>query len=246
MKLPPRVNNVTTRHLPVKLIRSRLQRPVASITFDDFPRSAWIEGSRVLQRHNARATYYTAGRFCGQFEDGLEYYTTEDLRQIHDTGHEIGCHTYSHRYGTDVDSAALHADSNHNQAFINEVLGDYRLTSFAYPYGDASPRTKLLFSRRFATTRGIRPGVNAGLVDLAQLKAIGVEYRSWDRAAIESAVAQAVRRIGWIVFFTHDVSDSPTPYGATPDMLDYALSCVRAVGIDILPVKDALARTAFG
>jgi peptidoglycan/xylan/chitin deacetylase (PgdA/CDA1 family) len=237
-----RVNNVVTRNLPVKPVHSRLAEPVASISFDDFPRSAWMEGRQILRRHGAKATYYAAGRFCGQFEDGLEYYTADDLQQIRDAGHEIGCHTFSHEHGTGVNSAALDMDSARNQAFVSDVLGDYRLTSFAYPYGDVSPRTKLLFSHRFSTCRGIRPGVNAGLVDLAQLKAIGLEHDWWDPALIESEVEAAVRRRGWIIFFTHDVSDSPSEYGATPEMLDHALSCVRAVGIDILPVRHALAR----
>jgi peptidoglycan/xylan/chitin deacetylase (PgdA/CDA1 family) len=237
-----RGNNVVARHIRVKPIHSRLVEPVASVSFDDFPRSAWIEGRPILQRHNAKATYYAAGRFCGQFEDGLEYYTADDLRQIRDAGHEIGCHTFSHEHTPGVDSAALHTDTMRDQAFVSDVLGEYRLTSFAYPYGEVSVRTKLLFSRRFATCRGVQAGVNAGLVDLAQLNAIGLEHGGWDPALIESEVEAAVRRRGWIIFFTHDVSDSPSEWGATPEMLDHALSCVREVSIDILPVKDALAR----
>lgn len=245
MNLLHRINNVATRNTPVKLIRSRLGQPVASITFDDFPKSAWTEGRPILDRHGAKATYYAAGRFCGQSEDGLDYYGPGDLTEIRDAGHEIGCHTFSHQYGTGVASGDLEQDTDRNQAFIGERLGDYPLTSFAYPYGDVSPRTKFLFSRRFATSRGIRRGVNAGWIDLAQLKAIGLEHKAWNPAAIEQAVVEAVRRKGWIIFFTHDVSETPSPFGATPGMLDHALASVRKAGVDILPVKHALARAAF-
>jgi peptidoglycan/xylan/chitin deacetylase (PgdA/CDA1 family) len=240
-----RVSNVLTRNIPLKPVRNRLTEAVATISFDDFPRSAWTEGRRILQRHSAKATYYAAGRLCGQFEDGLEYYTAEDLRQIRDAGHEIGCHTFSHWHGTAMDSATLDADTGRNQAFVSRVLGDYRLTSFAYPYGDASVRTKLLLSRRFTTCRGVQDGVNSGLVDLSQLNAIGLEQGWWEPAVIEREVEAAVRRRGWIIFFTHDVSDSPSEYGATPEMLDHALSCVRGAGIELLPVKDAVARMDY-
>ena len=240
-----RANNVATRNLPVKLVRSRLDRPLASITFDDFPRSAWLEGGPILERHAARATYYATGRLCGQREDGLDYYRPEDLAAILGAGHEIGCHTFSHRYGTGVSSSALAQEADQNQRFVARLLGDYPLTSFAYPYGDVSPRTKLLYSNRFATSRGIRRGVNAGLIDLAQLKAIGLEHQAWDPAAIEAAVNDAARRKGWIIFFTHDISDDPSPFGATPEMLDHALAFVREAGIDVLPIKHALARVAF-
>jgi len=245
LSLLHRVNNVLTRNIPVKLIRSRLERPVASITFDDFPQSAWSVGGPILERHGARATYYAAGRFCGRSEDGIDYYTSKDLTAIQGAGHEIGCHTFSHQYGTGVSSKALDEDVARNQTFVASLLGDYRLSSFAYPYGDVSPRTKRLFSSRFATSRGIRRGVNAGLVDLAQLKAIGLEHQAWNPAAVEAAVTQAARSNGWIIFFTHDVSDDPSPFGATPEMLDHALSTVRKAGIDILPIKHALARVAF-
>jgi peptidoglycan/xylan/chitin deacetylase (PgdA/CDA1 family) len=245
MNLLHRINNVATRNIPVKLIRSRLDRPVASITFDDFPKSAWRAGGPILDRHTAKATYYAAGRMCGQTEDGIEYYAAEDLAEIRDAGHEIGCHTFSHQYGTGVASPLLEADTARNQSFVSSHLGDYPLSSFAYPYGDVSPRTKLLFANRFPTSRGIRRGINAGLIDLSQLKAIGLEKKAWTPAVIERAVDQAVRRNGWIVFFTHDISDAPSPFGATPEMLDHALATVRAAGIDILPIKHALARAVF-
>jgi peptidoglycan/xylan/chitin deacetylase (PgdA/CDA1 family) len=245
MNLLHRLNNVATRNIPVKLIRSHLDRPLASITFDDFPKSAWREGRPILERYGARATYYAAGRFCGETEGGIEYYTPEDLLEIRDAGHEIGCHTFSHQYGTGVPSRPLTADTDRNQNFIGGLLGDYPLSSFAYPYGDVSPRTKRLFSRRFPTSRGIRRGVNAGLIDLAQLKAVGLEHKSWNPGVVERVVAEAARRNGWIIFFTHDISEAPSPYGATPEMLDHALACVRTAGIDILPVKHALARVAF-
>ena len=245
LSLAHRINNVATRNLPVKLVRARLDRPVASITFDDFPKSAWRQGGPILDRHQARATYYAAGRFCGLTEDGIEYFTPEDLIAIRDAGHEVGCHTFSHQYGTRVSSEALAKDVARNQAFVGDLLGDYPLTSFAYPYGDVSPRTKLLFSSQFPTSRGIHRGVNAGLIDLAQLRAIGLEHKAWNPAAIEQVVAQAVRNNGWIIFFTHDVSETPSPYGATPEMLDHALSAVRRAGVDILPVKHALARAVF-
>jgi peptidoglycan/xylan/chitin deacetylase (PgdA/CDA1 family) len=245
MNLPRRVNAIATRAVPVKLVRSRLDRAVASITFDDFPRSAWNKGRAILDRHGAKATFYAAGVFCDTTTDGIAYFTSKDLAEIRDAGHEVGCHTFSHLHGTGVASPSLMRDTDRNQDFIALVLGDYRLTSFAYPYGDVSPRTKLLFANRFPTSRGIRHGVNAGLIDLAQLNAIGLEKRQWNPAAVERAVAEAVRSKAWIIFFTHDIEERPSPYGATPEMLDHALDAVKRARMDILPIKHALARAIF-
>ncbi len=245
MSFKERLNRQITQRLPLKPARSRLTSPVASITFDDFPRSSWTRGGDILAAHNTKATYYVSGGFVGGMQDGREQFTESDLVEIVEAGHEIGCHTFSHEAGPTIGSDSLMDDVERNAAFVQDILGDYVLSSFAYPYGEASPRTKRLFGDRFPTSRGIAKGVNKGLMDLSQLKAIGVEHWWWTPEYIEAAVDRAKRENGWLILFTHDVSDDPSPYGATPRMLEHALGAIRRAGIDILPVKHALARTVF-
>jgi len=239
------LNRQITQRLPLKPAKSKLQAPVASITFDDFPRTAWTRGGGILEAHDVKATYYVTGDFCGRMNEGLDHYVESDLKEIVAAGHEIGCHTFSHQNGPTVGSDALSDDVERNAAFVQDVLGDYVMSSFAYPYGEASPRTKLLFGDRFPTSRGIRKGVNKGLMDLSQLKAIGIEKWWWTPEYIQGAVDQAKAQNAWVIFFTHDVSDDPSPFGATPQMLEHALDALKTAGIEILPVKHALARAMF-
>jgi hypothetical protein len=82
------------------------------------------------------------------------------------------------------------------------------------------------------------------MIELAQLKAVPLERRNWSARQVEGLVEEARRRKGWIVFFSHDISDDPSAYGATPDMLEHALETVRSAGIDILPVREARALAA--
>ncbi len=245
MGLMHRANNVVTRHLPLKRVRSRLTRPVASFTFDDFPKSAWTVGGPILARYGARATYYTAGRFCGIAEDGLDYYDAADLRALQAVGHEVGAHSHAHQKAPSLSSPALAADAEHNAAALAPLLAQ-RMSSYAYPYGEVSPRAKAQMATRFATARGIRPGVNAGSIDLAQLRAVPLEHRRWVPAEIDAAVAQAVAAPGWVIFFTHDVSEDPSPFGCTPAMLDYTLERLSEAGIETIPVRQAMARAVFG
>jgi peptidoglycan/xylan/chitin deacetylase (PgdA/CDA1 family) len=234
-----RLTNWFSRQLPVNRARSRLTRPVASVTFDDFPRSAWTCGGPIVERFGARATYYTAGRFCGVREEGIEYYNADDLRALHAAGHEVGAHTFCHRYVREVGSRELVDDAQRNAAFFREVLGDFEASTFAFPFGDVSPRTKLVFSRLYPCCRGIRAGVNTQMLDLAQLWAVSLEVRLWSAAHVERRVEEARARNGWIIFFTHDVSETPEPYGSTPAILEHALRTVADAGIEVLPVRDA-------
>ena len=68
--------------------------------------------------------------------------------------------------------------------------------------------------------RGVHPGVNVGRVDLAQLNTVSLESRCWDEARIEAAIQRVQHDNGWLVLYTHDVSETPSPYGSTPRMLD--------------------------
>lgn len=243
MSFAYRLNAFATRQLPMKLARLRHDRPMASFSFDDFPRTAWTVGGPILERHKVKATYYAVGGFAGRTVEDVEQYDEADLRAVHAAGHEIGCHTYSHERGPGVSSDDLKRDVARNAAYLSSVLGDgYRPQTFAYPYGEVSPRTKALFARTFPLSRGIRAGVNGSLSDLSQLRAVPLEARSWSAAEVERWVAAARACKGWLVFFSHDVAEDPSPYGCTPAMLEHALGCVRDAGFEILTVKDALAK----
>jgi hypothetical protein len=93
--------------------------------------------------------------------------------------------------------------------------------------------------------RGVHPGINQGKVDLAQLQATPIEMRNWNPQTIARAIHQAQHNHGWVVFYTHDISDSPSPYGATQAMLREVLDGLAAARIPVLPMREAV-RVAVG
>ena len=245
MIIAPGLSNWAARLVPVKVVRSRLSRGVASLTFDDFPRSAWAAAGRILEGFKARATYYVAGGLCGRRQDGLEYFTEDDLRAVHAAGHEVGGHTFAHIHVPSLSSKALIEDADRNAEFVKRVLGDVWLGSFAYPYGDVSVRTKLLFSRLFPSCRGIASGVNGRLLDLAQLRSLPLYARLWQPGRLERLAKEAAAAREWIILRTHDVAERPSPWGVTPAILDQALGILQEAGLVFAPVKHALASLTF-
>jgi peptidoglycan/xylan/chitin deacetylase (PgdA/CDA1 family) len=231
--------------MPVKTVRLAGHRPVASITFDDFPRNAWTLARPVLDRHGVKATYYTAGGFCGRTVDGTEFYGEADLREIAAAGHELACHGFGHQPTSELTAEQLRADADRNREFLRPFLGGEDPASYAFPYGRVSPRTKRFMAPRFSNVRGVHPGVNIGRADLAQLNTISLEARCWDQDYIEAAIQRVLHNRGWLVFYTHDVSETPTEYGSTPGMLDWALGRVAAARIPVLPMRDAV-KAALG
>lgn len=223
---------------------SRAAAPLASFTFDDFPVSARTNGARILKSRGVRGSYYAAGSFEGRHEDGLDYFRRDDLSTLVEDGHEIGCHTFGHIRLPFASDAEISGDLERNRQFVDEALGGYEMVSFAYPFGHVNVARKAMIGRRFKVCRGIFPGVNRGRIDLRQLKAIPLERRSFDHDVAERALDAGASSNGWVTFFSHDVSDHPSPYGCTPDDLARLIDAALVRGFTILPVKEAAALVA--
>jgi peptidoglycan/xylan/chitin deacetylase (PgdA/CDA1 family) len=168
------------------------------------------------------------------------FYDEDDLKTLAAAGHEIACHGFGHRATPMLTTEELAIDADRNSEFLRPFLGGEAPVSYAFPFGRVSPRTKRFYAPRFASVRGVHPGINAGRVDLAQLNTVSLEMRCWDQKAIEASIQRALHDHGWLIFYTHDVSDAPSEYGSTPQMLDWALSRLAEARIPVLPVREAL------
>ena len=241
-----RLTRSLAHRAPINPVKSQLSRAVASLSFDDIPVSAATVGAPILEAAGVRGTFYVCGGHAGGAFEGRKQAGLEHLRALRAAGHEIACHTYAHPDVTRLPVAALDEDIARNAAFLRDALGDERFASFAYPDGAVSIETKIACSRRFLTCRGVYRGVNAGVIDFSDLKAIGVEARQHDMGRVAEHIAEAKAKTGWLIFFTHDVSDDPTPYGCRPQDLKDVIAALQAADIEILPVKAAAARALFG
>jgi len=242
MSFAYRLNAFAARQMTVKPAVLSFERPVASFTFDDFPVSAFEAGAPVLERYGARGTFYAAGSFCGRRVGGLDYYDEATVKAVRAGGHEIGCHSYDHQPAPGVSDETLRGDALRNAAFLEAAAGEpLGPLSYAHPYGLVCARTKRLMGELFPSARGIHPGLNGANTDLSQLKAIALERRSWQADRVERRIAAAKAAKGWLVFFSHDVSADPSPYGCTPAMLEHALEKAAEAGFALAPVREALA-----
>lgn len=227
------------RDLDRREVRATRPRGVLSLSFDDIPASAWLEGGPVLDQHGVKATYYVCGGLAGGTWEGVPQFTTEHMQALHAAGHEVGCHTYDHLSSLRETGATWAASLDRNAVWVSERLGGHRMETFAYPYGDCVVGAKFSAAKRFACSRGIQPRVNGAAMDRGLLTAVGLEQKRLAEVDFDALMADAAATGGWLILFSHDVSDRPTPYGCTPDQLDRIIAGARAHGLDILPVRDA-------
>ncbi len=244
MKQIDQVRRRAARYLDIETVTIAPSRGVFSLSFDDFPASAWTEAGPVLAEHGVKATYYVCGGLAGGVNMDRDQFEVKHLQALHAAGHEVGCHTFGHTSALRMDAEALRLSLDANAAWVAERLGGYRMSTFAWPFGDATLGGKRVVRERFVLGRGVRDGVNAGVEDRALIKSIGLERRRLPGYDLDRLMADTAASKGWLTAYGHDVSDRPTDYGCTPDDLDRVLRAAKLAGLEILPLGKAWGKVA--
>jgi peptidoglycan/xylan/chitin deacetylase (PgdA/CDA1 family) len=242
--LKARISNRLARDFLGTPLRLPADRPMVSFTFDDAPQSAATVAAPLIEEHGGRGTFYVAGGLVNRWSDDWNENALDgsEIIALHRNGHEIGCHTFSHRAAAEFSAAAMDQEIAANRACLQALDASIRPDNFAYPFGLAAVGHKRRLRAAFRSSRGILPGVNHGLVDLHFLRATPLISVQIDRDGVDRVFDRAIATGGWLVFYTHDVADAPSLYGCTPDLLRHALGAARARRMPIVSVADALRR----
>jgi peptidoglycan/xylan/chitin deacetylase (PgdA/CDA1 family) len=228
------------RNFATKKLQMRNTRPMVSFTFDDVPASACDVGTRILEQHGARGTFYIAGAGCGKTGPVGLLATVEQLRAIWLRSHEIGCQTYLHSAVSRLTRGELETEFFRNQVALSLIDEKIAVRNFAYPYGDLSFQARRYLETKFDSCRSVDPGINKRIADLGSLKSWALENASIDRKKIAALIADTIRCNGWLIFVCHDVGDEPSRYGIVPDLLEWAVVTAKLSGCVLLPVADGL------
>lgn len=237
--LTDRLANRFVRHVPGPRRLINPLRPIVSFTFDDAPDSAWLKGAPILEEADARGTYYIAGSLVGTEEPDRKLISAQGCADLAARGHELACHTFSHRRLADFTAAQLAADLDANGTFLTGCDGRTTKRNFALPFTMSWPPAQAVLRERFTTNRGGRAGINRGSIDPHNLFAVELRHADFSLERLAGLIDDLVGNPGWLVFFTHDISDVPTRYGLTPTQFS-ALVELSAQRCAIMTVEAAV------
>ena len=237
-----RVANRLARHFFASPLRLPGTQAMVSFTFDDIPDSAATVGAPMLADYGGLGTFYVAGSLVNRWSGHWDGIDPDGIVKLRHDGHEIACHTFSHRRAIDLDAAAMAAEIARNKRYLESLDASIALENFAYPFGLATLARKRQLTGSFRSARGILPGVNSGTVDLQFLRATPLIDKDIDRAGIDDVFEEAVATGGWLIFYTHDIAQSPSPWGCTPGLLRHALDAARRHDMPMVSVAEALRR----
>jgi len=187
-----------------------------AITFDDGPnKEITPKILEVLHKKNVLATFFCVGKRV--------YENKNILLQIHQAGHLIGNHTYSHNKWFDLFSAKKMANEfdNTNKS-IFQITGR-KPVYFRPPYGVTNPTMK----------RALK---NFNFIS------IGWSLRSLDTVinSKEKVIKRVIRRVksGDIILF-HDTIPN------TPEIVDVFITTVISKGFKIVRLDDLINRKTY-
>ena len=213
--------------------------PYISFTFDDFPRSALATGGDILKRFGLRGTYYASFGLMGKETPTGSMFVAKDLNALLEHGHELGCHTFDHCHSAETETGAFERSIVENRRAFRELLPEASLRTFSYPISPPRVRTKRKVARHFVCCRGGGQMFNAGVADLNYLSAYFLEKDRDDPKSVHALIDDNRRAGGWLIFATHDISETPTPFGCTPGFFAAVVQHAVRSGARILPVVQA-------
>ena len=234
-----KVSHRLAMHVQVERFRLNNAAPMVSFTFDDLPKSAATLGADILESYGARGTFYVSGGLVGLDARFWATGNADDVVSLHRRGHEVGCHTFSHRRACDRDEGSLTAEIARNRTYLHSLDPTMPVETFAYPFGYGSYARKHQLKSEFRTCRSIMPGVNSGEVDLQFLRAMPLIDRQMSRERIDAAFGEAANTNGWLIFYSHDVADAPSLYGCSPDLMTYTLEAAARRNMPVLTMAEA-------
>lgn len=213
---------------------------VVSFTFDDFPASALGVGGAILEEAGWRGTYYACGGLLGTGSGPGAFATSDVLEDCLARGHELANHTLTHCNCIQAEARQIRAEVVENEAVLKSAS-----RNLAFPFGAANIREQRLVRRLVTTARGVQHGVNGRASDRLNLLANPI-YSAAGLDPLYRQIKQAADQRGWLIFYTHEVTEQPTQFGCTPADLRALVAAVAASGMEVLTVEQARLRFGLG
>ena len=126
-----------------QIVETEPEGKVVYITFDDGPCATTPQLLDVLDQCNVKVTFFVTAQFMN--DEAL----VEQMREIHQRGHKVAVHSYTHEYGQIYSSvSAFMEDYERMDALIYEATGEHSKI-FRFPGGsntgyNSTIRTELI------------------------------------------------------------------------------------------------------
>ena len=160
------------------------------ITFDDGPETDLIAAAPVLRPYGFGATSYLTVEYLGK----PGYMSPAQVRELVAVGFEIGCHSLTHPYLTDVDDERLREETAGAKDRLQQIAG-VQVDHFSCPGGRWNARVTQAIKRAgFRTMATSRTGVNFSTTPPFSLRRVAILNGTTSDAVLRMCQGQGLLR----------------------------------------------------
>jgi len=193
-----------------------------------------------MMQYGLRATYYAAFGLMGRDAPPNGGFLFEDIKEILEQGHELGCHTFAHCDSMKTSPPKFEESILKNKEALAALVPGATFRTLSYPISVPRLGTKRRASRFFHCCRGGGQTFNIGTADQNHLKAFFLEKSRGNPRYVKDIIDRNCSERGWLIFATHDISEAPSPYGCTPSFFEDIVKYSVDSGARIMTVAGAL------
>lgn len=170
------------------------------------------------------------------------FVSPSQVLEMQSAGHEIGSHTQTHPYLTQIGAGEANNEIEDSKADLLG-MGVSNVSTIAYPYGDYNDEIKTLTNTRgYVAGRSVDRGYNTKDTDKYALKIQQMD-RTTTIADVQGWVQQAIVDKTWLILMFHQVNNDMTAdLGVTPEFLNEVLTYTNSTSIDVVTVQEGVAQ----
>ena len=159
------LHRISCRGVSVSQALEFPDRPCVALTFDDGSETDLVTAAPILDGLAFTATFYITTGFLGK----RGYLSRQQLRELSDAGFEIGCHSMTHPYLSDLSEGDLNREMLEPRKRLEDIVGK-PVEHFSCPGGRYNRKVQLIAQRGgYRTLSTSRVWPNSLDTDLFQL-----------------------------------------------------------------------------
>ena len=211
---------------------------LVGMTFDDGWLSQYQNVVPKLNSSGLKATFFITSKQMA--DDGFPgYMSRAQVREVLSQGHEIGAHTRTHPYLSQLSAADQQTQIEGSKADLTSY-GFGHITDFAYPFGDYNSTTvSLVKSDGFVSARTTNGGFTNPTSDDFLLPRQGVDSGT-TLAQVESWIDRALANKEWLILVFHRVDESGSTYSTTPAIFNAIIDYLVSKNAKVVTIEQGM------
>jgi peptidoglycan/xylan/chitin deacetylase (PgdA/CDA1 family) len=162
----------------------------------------------------------------------------EQVQDLAKRGHEIGCHTASHKHLPEETETLIKEEVVLSKKYLEKLVGP--VETFAYPWGEYDDRVfEVVKQAGFRGARSVYEGFNDATADLFLLKCKAVmvktsvsEVRAWIDFARKNEV--------WLILMFHQIDHEGRAWSSAPETLKEIVDYLLDTKIAMITVQEGI------